>query len=61
MKGYEDAINRCSTPYAPWHIIPAESKKFARVAVLETTLDRIEDGMRKRGFEPLSDKDLAAA
>jgi len=23
---YEDAINRCSTPWAPWHIVPADHK-----------------------------------
>lgn len=30
---YQDAINRTSTPYAPWHIIPADDKATARYLV----------------------------
>jgi AMP-polyphosphate phosphotransferase len=29
-----DMVERTSTGYAPWHLIPAEDKKFARVEVL---------------------------
>jgi polyphosphate kinase 2 (PPK2 family) len=38
---------------APWHLIPAESKVYARVAVLETVLGELERGMRDAGQEPL--------
>jgi PPK2 family polyphosphate:nucleotide phosphotransferase len=30
---YEDAINRCSTEWAPWYIIPADRKWFRNLAV----------------------------
>ena len=30
----------------------ADSKRYARVKVLETVCDMIETGMRERGFEP---------
>ena len=44
-------------PHAPWHLIAAESKRFARVAVLETVIAEIEAGMRRYGFEPPSPRD----
>ena len=33
QKAYENAINRTSTGYAPWYIIPADNKWFSRVAI----------------------------
>jgi polyphosphate kinase 2 (PPK2 family) len=38
---------------APWHLVPAESKAYARVAVLETVINELERGMRALGQEPL--------
>ncbi len=37
---------------APWHLIEADTKSFARVKVVETVIDRIEAGMRAAGIEP---------
>jgi polyphosphate kinase 2 (PPK2 family) len=48
----EDMLERTDHPLAPWHLIPAESKRYARVAVVETAIAEIERGMRDRGFEP---------
>ncbi|HEU4980046.1 MAG TPA: UDP-galactose-lipid carrier transferase [Solirubrobacterales bacterium] len=49
----EDMVARTSTePYARWHLIPAESKRYARVAVIDTVIAEIEDGMRRVGMEP---------
>jgi polyphosphate kinase 2 (PPK2 family) len=47
----EDMIARTDQPYAPWDLIEGESKKFARVRVLDRVIHRIEEGMRVRGFE----------
>jgi hypothetical protein len=33
QKAYEDAITATSTKYAPWYIIPADNKWFARLAI----------------------------
>ena len=41
-----------SEPHAPWHVIPAESKRYARVKVIETVNAAIESGMRRYGIEP---------
>ena len=49
----EDMVARTSVePHARWHLIPAESKRYARVAVIETTISEIEQGMRRFGQEP---------
>jgi AMP-polyphosphate phosphotransferase len=48
----EDMLARCDTPEAPWNLIEGDSKRFARVKVLETVIERIEDGMRAAGREP---------
>ncbi|MGH0036599.1 MAG: polyphosphate:AMP phosphotransferase [Myxococcota bacterium] len=43
---YEDAVNemveRTSTSYAPWTIVPANDKRYARVHVLETVADVLQ-------------------
>jgi polyphosphate kinase 2 (PPK2 family) len=49
----EDMVARTSIePHARWHLIPAESKRYARVAVIETVIAEIEAGMRRHGVEP---------
>ena len=46
---YEDAVNemvaRCSTAFAPWTLVPANSKYVARVQVVETLAERIEKAL----------------
>jgi AMP-polyphosphate phosphotransferase len=49
----EDMLARTSVePHAPWHLIPADSKPYARVAVIETVIAEIEEGMRRHGIDP---------
>jgi polyphosphate kinase 2 (PPK2 family) len=38
---------------APWSLISAENKPYARVAVIETVIDHLEKGMIAVGQEPL--------
>ena len=45
-------IERTDRPYAPWHVIAAENKRYARVEVIETVIREIEAGMRRVGQEP---------
>lgn len=42
MRCYEDALNETSRPYAPWYAIPADDKRFMRVAVAETIISTLE-------------------
>lgn len=38
---YEDAISATSTEAAPWFVIPADQKRFARIAVAEIVVERL--------------------
>jgi polyphosphate kinase 2 (PPK2 family) len=54
----EEMFERTSTDVAPWTIVPGDSKKFARVFVIEHVIERIEAGMREQDIEPLTEDDL---
>jgi AMP-polyphosphate phosphotransferase len=47
----EDMLARTDQPNAHWDVIAAESKRFARVSVIETVIQRIEEGMRRAGVD----------
>ncbi len=36
IEAYQDAIERCSTPFAPWHVVPADRKWFRDIAIGQT-------------------------
>ena len=38
----DDMLERTDTPAAPWHLIEGDSKRWARVKVVETVCERIE-------------------
>ena len=46
----EDMLERTDHPAAPWHLIEGDSKRFARVKVIETVCSEVERGMAERGF-----------
>jgi polyphosphate kinase 2 (PPK2 family) len=46
-----EMIERTDTSFAPWHIVPANSKRFARVEVIETVNARIEEALSRHGIE----------
>jgi polyphosphate kinase 2 (PPK2 family) len=48
----EDMFDRTDHEAAPWHVIEAESKRYARVRVVEIVIERIERGMREQSIEP---------
>jgi polyphosphate kinase 2 (PPK2 family) len=49
----EEMVSRTSIePHARWHLIPGDSKRYARVAVIEAVIAEIEEGMRRHGIEP---------
>ena len=39
---YEDVLNKCSTPWAPWHIIPANRKWYRDYVIAQTVVDKLE-------------------
>ncbi len=50
-RAVEDMLQWTDTAWAPWSLVPAESKRYARVFVLETAIAEIERGMTDRGFK----------
>lgn len=53
MQAYEDAINRCSTPWAPWTIVPANRKWYRNLVVSQALVDALERlGMQYPPPEP---------
>ena len=54
---YEEALTATSTPWAPWHVIPANHKHVMRVLVSEVLADRL-DGL-DLAFPRVSKADLA--
>ena len=57
MAAYEAALRATSTELAPWHVIPADNKWFARLAVSELLLGALES--LDLGW-PAADFDVAA-
>ncbi len=41
MDAYQVAIERTSTPLAPWHVVPADRKWYARLAVQQLLTDAL--------------------
>ena len=54
----EEMFERTDHEDGPWTIVPGDSKKFARVFVIEQLIARIEWGMQRWGMEPLSQEEL---
>ncbi|MBE4947604.1 polyphosphate kinase 2 family protein [Chryseobacterium culicis] len=55
MGAYETAINETSKDHAPWYVLPADNKWFARVAAVQIIIDTLEKMDLK--YPTLSEKD----
>jgi AMP-polyphosphate phosphotransferase len=49
----DEMLKRTDHHHARWRLIAGESKPYARVEVLRTVIDALEQGMRAAGQEPL--------
>ena len=47
----EDMVRETSTGFAPWTLIEAENKRYARVKVIEMVIAAAEDGLRRNGLD----------
>jgi len=43
MDAYEDAIRHTSRPDAPWYVVPADNKPFARLVIAEAIVEAMEN------------------
>jgi polyphosphate kinase 2 (PPK2 family) len=50
LEAVEDMVRETSTDFAPWTLVEADSKRYARVKVIETVIAAAEDGMRRHGL-----------
>jgi hypothetical protein len=41
MAAYEDAIRATSREHAPWYVVPADNKPFARLVVARAVVDAL--------------------
>jgi polyphosphate kinase 2 (PPK2 family) len=48
----EEMLDRTDRPHAPWYVVPAESKRFARVEAMRLVNEAIEAGMGRWGQDP---------
>ena len=51
VEAVEEMLARTDTVESPWTLVEGESKRFARVKVMESVIEQIERGCAARGFE----------
>jgi polyphosphate kinase 2 (PPK2 family) len=51
-RAVEDMLERTDHRLARWQLVEAESKRYARVKVIETVVAEIEEGIRSRKLDP---------
>ena len=42
QKAYQAMLERTSTEYAPWHVVPCDRKWYSRLAILELLIEALE-------------------
>jgi polyphosphate kinase 2 (PPK2 family) len=52
VEAVEEMLERTSSEAAPWHLIEGDSKRYARVRVLETVIEAVEAGLERHGRRP---------
>ena len=48
---FEQMLDETDRKNAPWTLVEADSKRYARVKVIETVIAAAEDGMRRHGMK----------
>lgn len=51
LEAVEEMLVRTDTIEAPWTLVEGDSKRFARVKVMESVIEQVERGCAARGFE----------
>jgi polyphosphate kinase 2 (PPK2 family) len=54
----EEMLAKTDHDAGRWHVIPGNSKKYARQAVLDATIEAAEQAMVAHGMEPIDPKEL---
>jgi PPK2 family polyphosphate:nucleotide phosphotransferase len=62
QEAYDDMIKHTATSHAPWHIVPANNKWFARLVVAATVVQRLQElKLQFPDVDPGKRRELAAA
>jgi PPK2 family polyphosphate:nucleotide phosphotransferase len=61
QEAYEEALTRCNTDYAPWHIIPADRKWYRNLAISEVIVNTLQPYRKvwNKALEQMSQTKLA--
>ena len=51
LEAAEQMLERTEAEWAPWFIVEATDKRWARLKIFEIAIRRLEEGLRKRGHE----------
>jgi PPK2 family polyphosphate:nucleotide phosphotransferase len=52
MAAYEDALNQCTTKWAPWYAIPSNQKWYRNLAIVRTIVETLRDMKLKMPAAP---------
>ena len=55
MEAYDELLNKTSKPWAPWHAIPADNKKWMRVQIAKIITETLES--LEMDYPKVSDKE----
>jgi PPK2 family polyphosphate:nucleotide phosphotransferase len=62
MDAYESMIRHTSAPWAPWVVVPADHKWFARLVVVRTVIEALEElNLKFPALDKAALRDLAVA
>ncbi len=56
----EEMLERTDTEWGPWTIVEATDRRWARVKIFRTIIQRLEEALSERGFE-LPEEELQPA
>ncbi|MGI8477602.1 MAG: PPK2 family polyphosphate kinase [Thermomicrobiales bacterium] len=62
IQAYEDAIDKCSTKRAPWHVVPADRKWHRNLVITETIVETLRPYKNEwlKSLKERGDAELAA-
>ena len=43
QEAYQAVLDRTSTDYAPWHVVPCDRKWYSRLAIIELLIEALKD------------------
>ena len=62
MQAFEEAVRATASKHAPWFVVPADNKWFARLVVMGAIVKALDGlGLAYPQIDPQKEKELAAA